>query len=98
MALHDPKRRGFLLAYDISDDRSRACIQRRVKKFSGTYQKSVYEVELSPAEVNQLLDFIGRYFDEVSDSLLLLPLNPSGYAYHTGNAQVFPTQTIMVIS
>lgn len=90
--------RGYLIGYDISNDKLRARIHRRVKRYSATYQLSVYELELTEAELGELLAFVVEIIDEQCDSFFVLKLHPATDAFHEGSSVVFPTQAIMVIS
>ena len=68
-----PNRTRCVIAYDIADDRRRTKLARLLLNLGERVQHSVFEAELSPREVEELLRRASKYVQE-DESLCIYPL------------------------
>lgn len=64
----------WIIAYDVSDDRRRARLLKRLKQFGLPVQRSVFLVEGSRAVVQRLTDTLAGCLDSATDQLCAWPL------------------------
>lgn len=68
--------RRYLVAYDISDDRRRSRVARRLQEYGDRVQYSVFVVDIRPARLVRLRTLLEDLIDEQADSVLLCDLGP----------------------
>ena len=68
--------RRYLVAYDISEDRRRTRVARRLQSFGDRVQYSVFVVDLRPARLVRLRTMLEGLIDGATDSVLLCDLGP----------------------
>ena len=68
--------RRYLVAYDISDDRRRSRVARRLQEFGDRVQYSVFVVDVRPAKLVRLRTMLEDLILESADSVLLCDLGP----------------------
>ena len=64
----------YIISYDISDDKRRRLIVKRLMKSAHRIQYSVFEAELSGAEQRGLWRDLNGIVDPDQDGLLMIPL------------------------
>lgn len=82
-----PRRRQYLLCYDISSNRRRRAVHRLLAQCSGSGQYSLFECPLSQAEYWQLLSRLHTLIDPATDHLLALHLDRREQILRLGVAQ-----------
>lgn len=70
-------RKLFIVCYDISSDRVRAGVARRLESLGARVQGSVFEVWMTNGRARRLVTDLGAMIDG-SDSLRVYPLTRSG--------------------
>lgn len=70
----------WVIAYDVSKDRSRRKIARRLKQMGFRRQKSVFEGEAAPGNISLLLDELTEFLDCEQDVLTAWPSTENGPA------------------
>lgn len=94
--------RRHLIAYDISDDRRRDHVAKKLQAYGIRVQYSVFLVDLRPAKVHRLLDQLEVLIDNQEDSILVCDLGivseirPSRFHY-LGASKPEPQQGPVVI-
>lgn len=68
--------RRYLVAYDISGDRRRSRVARRLREFGDRVQYSVFVVDVRPARLVRLRGMLEDLIDNHVDSVLLCDLGP----------------------
>ncbi len=63
-----------LISYDISEDRTRTKLAKRLKDFGQRAQYSVFEAQITPAELSKLCKILARVTLEERDSIRLYKL------------------------
>lgn len=63
-----------IVAYDIEDDRVRTRLMKKLKDFGPRVQYSVFEADLSTAELDRLKGVVGKIELAESDSIRLYHL------------------------
>jgi CRISPR-associated protein Cas2 len=71
----------WVIAYDISQDRTRRRIAKRLEQLGFRRQKSVFEGEASPKQIQRLLDSLAELIDLTSDVLTVWPTGENGPAH-----------------
>jgi CRISPR-associated protein Cas2 len=79
----------YLVAYDIRDQRRLARTGRSLKAFRVQGQKSVPEIWVTPAELQQVCQMLSTLIDPAADSVFLLALDPRMKPRCMGLAQTF---------
>ncbi len=74
MSGDDPRR--FLIAYDITDDRRRTRVAKKLASFGDRVQYSVFVVEVKPAKLVRLQDDLRDLIALPMDSVLICDLDP----------------------
>jgi CRISPR-associated protein Cas2 len=64
----------YLVSYDISDDRRRTKLAKRLKDFGDRVHYSVFECLLDPANFNKMVTSIIGIVDEEHDSVRIYAL------------------------
>ena len=64
----------FVIAYDISNNNNRRKIQKILGENSFSFQKSVYEVELSKDELKKIIKLLDELCEEDDKYLIFTPL------------------------
>lgn len=59
----------YVVVYDVVDDRRRSRVARYMESIGDRVQKSVFEVYLTPAEVEKLLRRMKKLIDEEEDGV-----------------------------
>lgn len=54
----------FLVAFDISSDKARRKVNKHLKAYGYRVQKSVYEVDLTPADLDLLMNSLGKLIEK----------------------------------
>jgi CRISPR-associated endonuclease Cas2 len=70
----------WIIAYDVTFDRARRRVARRLEQMGFRRQKSVFEGEASPGEVSKLLDELVQLVDAEHDVLTAWPWGENGPA------------------
>jgi CRISPR-associated protein Cas2 len=68
--------RRYLVAYDISLDRTRNRVAKVLKSYGSRAQFSVFLVDLPPAKTQRMLASIKELIDSSSDSVMVCDLGP----------------------
>ena len=68
----------YLIAYDVSDEKARGKVFRRLKGRGTAVQYSVFRCELSATEKLTLRTELWTLLDRSTDRLLLIDLGPAG--------------------
>lgn len=69
--------RRYLVAYDISLDRTRNRVAKVLKSYGSRAQFSVFLVDLPPAKTQRMLTHIKELIDPSSDSVMVCDLGPT---------------------
>jgi|NGEPerStandDraft_6_1074524.scaffolds.fasta_scaffold178816_2 CRISPR-associated protein Cas2 len=62
-----------VVAYDVSDDRRRARLSAALERHGVRIQRSVYDLHVDDADVNELVEVLGDIIDPARDTVHLLP-------------------------
>jgi len=57
----------WVIAYDVTTNRSRSRVSKRLAARGIRLQKSVFLVDAAPADINKLVDEIGSQIDPATD-------------------------------
>lgn len=88
----------WLICYDISDDRARSKACRLLRRFSGGYQKSGFEVlHADYKSMNTLLDRLSTLFDD-TDKLLIVQHSGAGPDWRLGQGPCLQKSTLLIWS
>lgn len=66
----------FLIAYDVSDDKRRTKIFKKLKGYGESLQYSLFRCALTPGERLRLRSEIWDLIDHATDRMLLIDLGP----------------------
>ena len=80
----------LVIAYDVVDDRRRARLAKLLRPYAVRTQKSTYEAELGPREVEQVRELVQRTIDATEDRVYIYRLSevsPPGAAVVRFGAQ-----------
>lgn len=89
-------RRAAVIAYDISDNRTRRAVLRILREWRLDGQKSVHECLLNEAEAAELLAQLVAEMDPASDRLLLAWLEARRPALARGRGRVDSTNRLLL--
>lgn len=64
----------YLVCFDISDDKIRRRIVRRLDEYGTRVQFSVFEVQLKPAQLKNMRQFFYKTI-HTTDKIMITPLN-----------------------
>lgn len=64
----------YLISYDICSDNNRKLIAKELDALGFRVQKSVFEVFLSPVQLDLWIEKVSPWVDEISDSIRIYPL------------------------
>ncbi len=70
-------RNTYLVTYDICDDKRLKKVHRTMKNFGDHLQYSVFECQLSPADLKQCRAELARIIHHREDQVLFIDLGPS---------------------
>lgn len=70
-------RKTFLVCYDICDDRRLARVLKTVRGFGDRLQYSVFECQLTPADLARCRHQLGKIIDHSVDQVIFVDLGPS---------------------
>lgn len=88
----------WLICYDITDNRSRSKACRLLRRFSGGYQNSGFEVLFADHNsMTVLLDRLHTLLDE-TDKLLLVKHSGTGPDWHLGQGPRFQKSSLLIWS
>ena len=68
--------RRHIIAYDITDDKRRSHVAKKLQSYGIRAQYSVFLVDLRPAKLRRLLDSLEQLIDDTEDSVLVCDLGP----------------------
>lgn len=68
--------RRYLVAYDISLDRTRSRVAKVLKSYGSRAQFSVFLVDLPPVKTQRMLASLKELIDVASDSVMVCDLGP----------------------
>jgi CRISPR-associated endonuclease Cas2 len=81
----------YMLCYDIADIRRLGKVHRIMKKHGIAAQRSVFFVQGTEKEMNQLLDLIGRELKPKEDDIRAYPVESPKKVWTTGGVlEAFP--------
>lgn len=81
----------YMLCYDIADNRRLGKVHRIMKKHGIAAQRSVFFVQGTEKEMNQLLDLIGRELKHKEDDIRAYPVESPKKVWTTGGVlETFP--------
>ena len=63
----------YVIAYDVTDDRKRTKLAKFLLDYGDRMQKSVFEADLEPDEVKEILKKVANWIDK-EDSLRIYPV------------------------
>jgi CRISPR-associated protein Cas2 len=66
----------YIIAYDVSDDRRRTLIARRLSSYGQRIQFSVFLVDVRPARIVRLRGMLEQILIPAEDSVLICELGP----------------------
>lgn len=69
-------RKTYLVCYDICDDRRLAKVHKIVRGFGDRIQYSVFECQLTAADLNRCRHRLGEIIDHRHDQVLFVDLGP----------------------
>lgn len=88
----------WLICYDVQASKARTKAFRLLKRFSGGYQKSGFEVLHSdPKNISKLLQQLKALLDE-TDKLLVLKHHGAGPDWHLGQGACSQGSTLLIWS
>lgn len=61
----------IIISYDIEKDKTRTRLAKKLKDYGPRVQKSVFEADVKPAELDKLRDVLGKVKLEGEDSIRL---------------------------
>ncbi len=64
----------YVLVYDVVNDRRRTRLHRALKDYGTPVQRSVFEFDLSPREVNEMMERVKALISEDEDTVRLYRL------------------------
>jgi CRISPR-associated protein Cas2 len=70
-------RRTYIVAYDICDDRRLHRVHKTLRGFGDRLQYSVFECQLTPADLARCRHRLGELIDHSVDQVLFVDLGPS---------------------
>jgi CRISPR-associated endonuclease Cas2 len=89
----------WVIGYDVTKDKGRRKVAKRLEQMGFRRQKSVFEGEASPAEIGTLLDELVEFIESDSDSLTAWPMTENGPAriQHRGRPRAVVQRQWLVI-
>jgi CRISPR-associated protein Cas2 len=88
-----------IIAYDVADDRRRYHLCKALERYGMRIQYSVFELSLTPKELQKLVDHLTGLIDNTEDRLLVMQLCGGCYTSvgRYGNATSYsPEQTLII--
>lgn len=70
-------RKTFLVCYDICDDKRRATVHKAMRSFGDHLQYSVFECQLTAADLSRCRHRLGDAIDHLVDQVLFVDLGPT---------------------
>lgn len=64
----------YLYAYDISDNRRRTRVSKKLEQFGIRLQKSVFQCDISAEWAEKIKNYLLKIINEKEDNLLIIPL------------------------
>ena len=64
----------YLVCYDVSDDRRRSRLAKKLEIYGLRIQMSVFECVLTAPQCDRIMEFINKTIDEETDRVRLYPL------------------------
>lgn len=78
----------WVIAYDVTSNRNRTRVSKRLTTYGLRLQKSVFLVEASRRQVRELVEELSEVVDRETDSVCAWPLSENWQAQQ----QVFPSE------
>lgn len=97
MLLSNRMQPGWVLAYDIGEERRRRCYRRVMRRLAEGYQHSVFEVCQHELALMPVLEQLAESM-EGDDSLLAARVLPFGHAWQLGAGPDAPSGELVIIS
>ena|SRR6266545_1064088 len=69
---------GYIVSYDITDDRRRGQVYKAMRGFGDHIQYSVFRCDLSPRERVEMIAALYPLIDHNDDQILIIDLGPVG--------------------
>lgn len=88
---------GWVLAYDIGDERRRRCYRREMRLLAEGYQYSVFEIRRHARVLMPVLEQLAESM-EGDDSLLAARVLPFAHAWQLGSGPGAPDGELLIIS
>lgn len=87
----------YLIAYDVSDNATRARVCRYLKSYRVSGQKSVPEIWVTPAELVLIQRDLDNEIDAATDRIQLFPLDPRMHTECRGKGTSFRKPHFLVV-
>lgn len=89
----------YVIAYDVSDDKRRARVAKRLESVGERVQYSVFEADLDERTLARLMTQLGRAIDPRTDGVRIYRLcGECAAALHTvGQAKVVPEPGLVIV-
>ncbi len=68
------RKKAYVIAYDIIDDKKRSRVANTLKDYGQRIQKSVFECRLNGENFREMKQRLGKIINKKEDSILIYPL------------------------